>query len=335
MKSRQMLLASRPHGHPMVVNFKTEEKELPGLKTGEVLLKSLIISVDASMRDRMNETYSQFTPFTLDEPIEGGIVATVVESKNKILKPGDIVSGNLPWATFNAAKADTLRKIDAEAAPVGYYLGVLGIPGLAAYFGLMDIGKPKAGETVVVSAAAGAVGIIVGQLAKMKGCRVVGIAGSNEKCRLLKEQFGFDEVINYKTTQALDRTIAVSCPGGVDIYFDNVGGQISDAVFTSLNLHARVILCGQISEYNITKLTTGPRLLPRLFSRSVLVQGFMTKQYSDRFPEAYQQLALWLKEGKLKYQETITEGFNKLPEAFLGLFNGQNMGKMLVRIDQN
>jgi hypothetical protein len=207
------------------------------------------------------------------------------------------------------------------------------MPGLTAYFGIMDIGKPKKGETVVISGAAGAVGIVAGQIAKLQGARVVGIAGSDEKCRLLKEQFGFDDAINYKTAKVMKKAVAASCPEGVDVYFDNVGGEITDAVILNLNFHSRIVLCGQISHYNATELPVGPVILPRLLTRSVMLQGFIVSNYSARFEEGLTNLAKWVIEGKLKYSETVIKGFDKLPEAFLGLFSGKNQGKMLVEIE--
>ena len=202
--------------------------------------------------------------------------------------------------------------------------------GLTAYFGLMDIGKPKAGNTVVVSGAAGAVGIVVGQIARIHGCRVVGIAGSDEKIKMLKDEFGFDEAINYKTVPDMNKAIAEACPGGVDVYFDNVGGEISDAVIQNINFYARIPLCGQISLYNSTETPMGPRLQPMLLTRSVLMQGFIVSNFQARFPEGIKMLAQWINEGKLKFTETIEHGFENLPKALLGLFNGENTGKMIV-----
>jgi NADPH:quinone reductase len=223
-----------------------------------------------------------------------------------------------------------LQKIDTVIAPASYYLGILGMPGLTAYFGLMHIGKPISGETVVVSGAAGAVGIVVGQIAKLQGCRVIAIAGSDEKIKLLKEEFGFDEGINYKTSSDIKKAVADACPKGVDIYFDNVGGEISDAVIGKINFNARIVLCGQIALYNSTETPMGPRLQPMLLTRSVLMQGFIIGNYQSQFSEGIKHLAMWVQQGKLKYKETIVKGFNKLPAALLGLFNGDNIGKMIV-----
>jgi len=229
-----------------------------------------------------------------------------------------------------AAEKD-IRKIDSTVAPASYYLGILGMTGLTSYFGLMHIGKPKAGETVVVSGAAGAVGMVVGQIAKIKGCRVIGIAGSDEKIQMLKEELGFDDAINYKTTTDMKKALAKACPKGVDVYFDNVGGDISDAIMMHLNFQARVVICGQISLYNSTETPMGPRLQPILLTRSVLMQGFIVSDFHSDFPEGIQHLVSWIKEGKLKFKETVVHGFEKLPQALLGLFKGDNTGKMIVK----
>ena len=331
MKTRQIVLASRPIGLPTLANFRVEEVTLPELLEGEVLLQGLYYSVDPYLRGRMNDWKSYTPPFQLDQPIVSGIVAKVSSSKSADLKVGDLVLGYLPWRISTIAKATELQKIDVTVAPASYYLGILGMPGLTAYFGLMDIGKPKSGETVVVSGAAGAVGLVVGQIAKIHGCRVIGIAGSDEKVARLKKEFGFDEAINYKTTSDMRKAIAELCPESVDIYFDNVGGEISDAVISNINFHARIPVCGQISLYNNTKIATGPRLQPLILSRSVLMQGFIVSNFHNRFQEGIHHLARWMKEGKLNYTETIIEGFDQLPSAMLALFSGENTGKMIVK----
>ena len=329
MITKQIVLASRPKGTPMTTNFRFENIELPELQEGEVLLKGLFYSVDPYMRGRMNDAKSYSPPFQLDQPIEGSIVAKVSESKSANFKSGDIVVGLLPWREQFISSGKGLRKIDAAIAPLSYYLGILGMTGLAAFFGLMDIGKPQVKETVVVSGAAGAVGMVAGQIAKLQGCRVVGIAGSDEKMKLLKE-VGFDETINYKTIPDIKKAIADLCPNGVDIYFDNVGGEISDAVIANINFHARIALCGQISLYNSTEIPMGPRLQPMLLTRSALMQGFIVGNYKSRFPEGIQQLTKWVRENKLTFKETIVHGFDQLPAAFIGLFDGENIGKMIV-----
>jgi len=333
MKSRQIVLASRPIGLPVYENFRFENIDLEELKDNEVLLKSLYISVDPYMRGRMNDVKSYAPSFEVDKPFVGGVVAKVIDSKSKSFEKGDTVFGMLPWATYFIENGENLRKIDTTSVPPSYSLGILGMPGLTAYFGIMDIGKPKKGETVLISGAAGAVGIVAGQIAKIQGAYVVGIAGSDEKCKLLKEQFGFDETINYNTSKVLKKSIYEACPNGIDIYFDNVGGEITDAAILNLNFHSRIVLCGQISLYNNTELPVGPVILPRLLTRSVMLQGFIVSNYSNRFAEGFEQLTRWVIEGKLNYKETIIKGFDNLPDAFLGLFSGKNQGKMLVSIE--
>jgi len=332
MDIKQIVLASRPKGMPSEEQFRTETVSLPQLQDGEVLVKALYFSVDPYMRGRMNDAKSYAPPYKVDEPIVGGGIAKIVETKSANFQKDDIVQGSLPWATESVAKGQSLQKIDTSLAPAPYYLGILGMPGLTAYFGLLHIGKPKEGETVVISGAAGAVGIVVGQIAKLKGCRVVGIAGSEEKIKLLKEEFHLDEVINYKTTPDMKKAIEETCPNQVDVYFDNVGGSISDAVIANINFHARIVLCGQIALYNATEVPTGPRLQPMLLTRSALMQGFIVGNFKEHFREGIEQLSQWVKEGKLKYEETIVEGFDQLPEAFLGLFSGKNKGKMVVKV---
>ncbi len=333
MRSKQIVLATRPYGLPSSENFRFEEKETGKLNDNEVLLKTWYISVDPYMRGRMNDTKSYAAPFQLGQPFSGGVVAKVIESRSSSFAEGDTVFGMLPWATYCVEKAENLRKLDTQSVRPSYYLGILGMPGLTAYFGMTEIGKPKAGETVVISGAAGAVGLVAGQIAALKGSRVVGIAGSDEKCKLLKEQFGFDETINYKTVKAIRKTIADVCPKGVDVYYDNVGGEITDAVIDNLNFHSRIALCGQISLYNSTKIPMGQRVFPKLLTRSALVQGFIVSNYSERFGEAFADLTQWINEGKIKYTETITQGFNKLPDVFISLFSGKNQGKMLVETE--
>ncbi len=330
MAEQQIVLAERPEGRPTRETFRYESIELNAPDAGQVLLETLYISVDPYMRGRMNDARAYSHPFELDAPVQGGVVAKVIESRSDALKEGDIVVGMLDWATKLVVDAKTVRKIDASLAPVSTALGVLGMTGMTAYFGLLDIGNPQPGETVVVSAAAGAVGSIVGQIAKIKGARVVGIAGSDEKTTYLKEQLGFDEVINYKTEdvgEALDR----ACPSGVDVYFENVGGEIGDAVIDRLNPFARIPVCGAISGYN-EKENIGPRVQSKLIASRARMQGFLVGDYGKRFKEAAEQLGKWVSAGELKYEETIFEGFENVPDAFLGLFDGSNTGKLLVKL---
>lgn len=316
---------------PSDKNFEITEAELTTLSEGEVRVKALYISVDPYMRGRMSSAKSYAEPFEVGKAIVGGVVARVTESQSAEFKKDDIVFGMMKWQQIQDVPAAGLRLIQQNDIPLGYYLGILGMPGLTAYFGLLEIGKPQAVETVVISGAAGAVGMVVCQLAKLKGCRVVGIAGSDEKLAYLKNTLKIDEVINYNTSGNMFKAIEKACPNGVDIYFDNVGGEISDAVISALNRFARVVICGQISLYNVTEMPMGPRLQPLLLKRSVLMQGFIVSNYAAKFEEAMQQLEAWVKEGKLKYTETIVEGFEKLPQTFCELFQGKNTGKFLVK----
>jgi hypothetical protein len=331
MTTKQIVLAARPNGTPLLNDFRFENIELDALQQGEVLVQGMYYSVDPYMRGRMNEGKSYVPQFELSKAIEGGVLATVLESKSDLFKTGDVVLGALPWSEKMIASDKNLQKIESTVESVTYYLGILGMTGLTAYFGLMHIGKPKAGQTVVVSGAAGAVGIVVGQIAKIHGARVIGIAGSDEKATMLKEEFGYDDVINYKTTTDINKAIADLCPNGVDVYFDNVGGSISDAVIQNLNFHARIVLCGQISLYNSTEIPMGPRIQPLLLTRSVLMQGFIISNFQKDFPEGIAHLSKWVNEGKLKFTETIVDGFDQLPVALLGLFKGENKGKMIVK----
>lgn len=331
MQNKEITLASRPTGMPTSENFRFSETETAPLNDGEVLVRTLYISVDPYLRGRMREGRSYIAPFQVGDVITSGVVGEVVESRASSFQEGDIVTGMLGWRLYNVAKAEELRKVDPGMGPVTTALGVLGMPGLTAYFGLLDIGQPQEGETVVVSGAAGAVGMTVCKVAKIKGCRVVGIAGSDEKNRYLREELGVDAVINYKTDD-VRLVLQEACPKGVNIYFDNVGGEISDAVITHITHGARVIICGQISIYNLNQLDVGPRPQPYLLVNSALMKGFIITDYAPRFAEGVMQMAQWLGAGKLKYAESIVEGFENTPKAFIGLFSGENLGKQLVKV---
>ena len=335
--NRKILLVSRPAGNPSLDNFEIADAAVPRPGDGEVLVRALYLSVDPYMRGRMNDRKSYVEPFALNEVITGGVVGEVVESRAEEFRRGDIVTGLLGWQLYQTARPDprnptAIRKVDARLAPVTTALGVLGMPGLTAYFGLLDIGRPKEGETVVVSGAAGAVGSIVCQIAKFKGCRVVGVAGSDEKCGYLIDELGADAAVNYKAAGDLDQAVRAACPAGVDVYFDNVGGAVSDAVMWLINGRARAVICGQISMYNLERWETGPRVQPLLLVKSALMQGFIVSDYVARFGEGLTQLGHWVAEGRLKYAETIVEGFENAPRAFLGLFAGENLGKQLVKV---
>ena len=330
--NKVILLNRRPVGKPTLSNFKIVEEEVPALHGGEILLKTLYVSVDPYMRGRMNDAASYTPPFDLDMPIQSGIVAEITESNLPDFKPGDYVSGILDWKEYQVSNGLGLIRIESEPASLSAYLGVLGMTGLTAYLGLTKICNPIAGETLVVSGAAGAVGSVVGQIGKILGCKVVGLAGTDDKVNELKTNFNFDDAINYKTTNNLSEAIKAACPGGVDIYFDNVGGDISDAVLANINRYARIAICGAISLYNETKAPMGPRIQPIILTKSATMSGFIVSDFAEKFPTAVNMLATWLKDGKLKYTETIVEGFDNIPQAFLDLFEGKNNGKMVVKV---
>lgn len=328
---QEIHLASRPKGMPTTADFTFVKKTIPVLADTEVLVRTLYLSVDPYMRGRMIDAKSYIPPFQLDEVITGGVVGEVIKSKSDAFKRGDVVTGNLNWAEYTAASEKAIRKVDPTVAPVSTHLGILGMPGLTAYFGLLDIGKPQKDETVVVSGAAGAVGTVVGQIAKLKGAKVVGIAGTDEKVDYLMTELGFDAAVNYKKDSFKD-DLKNALPNGVDIYYDNVGGEVTDAVFSHLNKFARIPLCGAISSYNKEGQDIGPRLQSTMIKTSALMKGFTVGDYGADFNTAATDLGLWLSEGKLKYEETIVEGFENIPDAFLGLFKGTNLGKLLVKV---
>jgi len=330
--TRTINLKSRPKGKPELTDFDFSTSEIAELQEGEVLLSSKYVSVDPYLRGRMSDAPSYIPPFELNKPVVSGIIAEVLASKSNNFSQGDFVSGMLQWKEKQVAKADGLVKVDPAAAPLSAYLGVLGMTGLTAYMGLMEIGKPKAGETLVVSGAAGAVGSIAGQIGKILGLRVVGIAGSDEKVEMLKSEFGFDVGINYKTTKNMTEALAKACPNGIDVYFDNVGGEISEAVLFNINKFSRTVNCGSISIYNSTELPKSISVQPFLVRKSASMQGFIVFDYADKHPEGIKQLAAWLQQGKLHNTETIREGFENIPQAFLGLFEGKNTGKMVVKV---
>lgn len=330
--NKAIILKSRPKGTPQLSDFEFVDEKMPEVMQGELLLKTIFVSVDPYLRGRMSDADSYVPPFELNKPISSGIVAEVVESKNENFRKGDFVSDRLEWKEYQISTGESLQKIDPSIQPLSLYLGVIGMTGMTAYMGLTQIGKPKAGETIVVSGAAGAVGSTVGQIGKILGCRVVGIAGTDEKTEILKSKFGFDEAINYNTTKDMKKAIADASPQGVDIYYDNVGGSISDAVHRNLNQFGRIVVCGAISMYNATEMPMGPRVEGFLIKKSALMQGFIVSDFSDKFSEGAKQLGQWLKEGKLTYEETVVEGFDSIPQAFIDLFTGKNKGKMIVKV---
>lgn len=330
--NKVILLNKRPVGKSALSDFKFTSDAIPVPLNGDILLKTIYVSVDPYLRGRMNDSKSYVPSFEIGKPIQSGIIAEVIESTHSEFKKGDFVSGILEWKEYQVSNGKGLKKVDQNISSLSSFLGILGMTGLTAYLGLIEIGAPKAGETIVVSGAAGAVGSIVGQIGKILGCRVVGITGTDEKAELIKSKFKFDYAVNYKTATNLNKAIQDACPNGVDVYFDNVGGEISDAVLANINKYARLPVCGTISHYNDTKIPVGPRIQPTLLTKSALMKGFIVGDYSAKFPAAINQLAIWLKEGKLTYAETIVSGFDNIPQAFLDLFEGKNKGKMIVKI---
>ena len=327
-----ILLNKRPVGKPTLNDFTFTNAAIPVPPTGHILLKTVYVSVDPYLRGRMNDSKSYVPPFEIGKPIQSGIIAEVIDSTHSEFKKGDFVSGILEWKEYQVSNGKGLKKVDQKISSLSSFLGILGMTGITAYLGLIEIGAPKAGETIVVSGAAGAVGSVVGQIGKILGCSVVGITGSDEKAELLRSKFKFDYAVNYKTANDLNKAIQNVCPKGVDVYFDNVGGEISDAVLSNINKYARLPICGAISHYNDTEVPVGPRIQPILLTKSAMMKGFIVGDFSAKFPAAINQLAIWLKEGKLTYIETIVYGFENIPQAFIDLFEGKNKGKMIVKI---
>jgi NADPH-dependent curcumin reductase CurA len=330
--NRQFLLAARPAGMPKESDFRLVEAPIPALADNQILLRTKFLSVDPYMRGRMTGIRTYADPVDIGQLMVGGTVGEVVDSKNPQFKLGDAVVGYWGWQEYAISEGRGLQKLDPSAAPISTALGVLGMPGMTAYFGFLDICQPKSGETVVVSGAAGAVGSLVGQIAKIKGCRAVGIAGTDSKVAWLTGELGFDAAFNYKTRQDYAAKLKELCPTGIDCYFDNVGGAVTDAVLPVLNVHARISICGQISQYNSAKPEVGVRPYIYLLSKQARAEGFIITQFAPRFPEGIAQMAQWLKEGKLKHREEIVDGFENAPRALIGVLSGANTGKMLVAI---
>jgi NADPH:quinone reductase len=330
--NRQITLAARPEGFPTESDFALVESEVPATGAGEVLVRSHWLSLDPYMRGRMSTARSYAKPTEVGEPMTGQVVGEVVESQDGRFGPGELVVGQLGWQDYAVARGGTLRKVDPAFGPPQTALHVLGTTGLTAYFGLFGVGKPKPGDTVVVSGAAGAVGQIVGQLAKIAGCGpVVGLAGGPEKVRDLVDLYGYDVGIDYKADDVNAR-LKESCPNGVDVYFDNVGGALSETIFRRLAVGARIAVCGQISQYNLAEPELAPRNLGFLIVFRARMEGFLINDYVHRFPEGLTRLGRWLAEGKLTYREDVTDGLENAPRAFIGMLRGENRGKTLVKI---
>ena len=329
--NRQWLLANRPAGEPSESDFAMVERPVPEPGEGEFVARALFLSVDPYMRGRMRDVKSYAVPAALGEVMVGGAVSQVIASKNPAFVEGEIVQGSFGWQEYAASDGTDVRTVDASLAPVSTALGVLGMPGMTAYFGLLEVGQPETGETVVVSAASGAVGSVVGQIAGIKGCRAVGIAGGAEKCAYLSDDLGFDAAVDYKAAPELRAALAEACPDGVDVYFDNVGGATLDTVLSLINLHARIAICGMISEYNLSAPELAPRPTRALLVNRARMQGLLVHDWADRRAEGIAQMAAWIEDGKLTYKEDVIEGIENMPKAFLRLLRGENFGKQLVK----
>ncbi|AUJ24266.1 NADP-dependent oxidoreductase [Virgibacillus dokdonensis] len=333
MKQQQLIFNERPNGLPNASTFAMKEVEVGSPKQDQLLLKTLYISVDPYMRGRMADGPSYIAPFQIGEPLNGGVVGQVITSESDQFQQGDIVTGMLDFQEYYIVNADQVRKVNTFGLRPSVALGPLGMPGLTAYFGMMHIGEPKQGETVVISGAAGAVGQIAGQLAKKAGARVIGIVGSEEKAAYITETLGYDLAIQYKLGDVHEQ-LKQACPNGIDVYFENVGGEIGDAVWPLLNAFARIPVCGAISSYNLKEgeRDIGVRVQTYLIKARAKMQGFLVGDYTEHFKEAYEELGKAIASGELKYQETIREGFESIPDAFIGLFTGENIGKQLVKV---
>ena len=336
--NRRIVLHSRPTGAPKAENFRTEELTIPVPKDGQILLRTLYLSLDPYMRGRMSDAPSYAKPVAIGDVMEGGTVSRVEASEHADYKPGDLVLGYSGWQDYAISYGSGLIKVDESLLKPSLALGVLGMPGFTAYMGLLDIGQPKAEETVVVGAASGAVGSVVGQIAKIKGCHVVGVAGGTEKCQFVTEELGFHACID-RRSKTIATDLAAACPDGIDVYFESVGGVVFDAVLPLLNVSARVPLCGLIAHYNDKALPSGPdrmSLLTRtILTKRMKVQGFIiSEDYGHRFNEFFSQMSIWVRSGMVKFREDIVDGLGNAPQAFIGLLEGKNFGKLVISVTQ-
>jgi NADPH-dependent curcumin reductase CurA len=333
-QARRVVLVSRPNGEPKASDFRVEEYALPAPGQGQVLLRTIWLSLDPYMRGRMSEGPSYAAPVPIGGVMEGGTVCEVIVSNHPGFVSGDVVLARAGWQTHALSDGKDLRKIDAALGPVSTAVGVLGMPGMTAYTGLLDIGKPQPGETVVVAAASGAVGSAVGQIAKIKGARAVGIAGGKDKCEYVKSELGFDDCLDHRDPD-LAAKLKEACPKGIDVYFENVGGAVFEAVFPHLNAFARVPVCGLIAQYNDTAPSVpkwAPSLMRSVLTKRLTIRGFIVSDFAARHGDFLRDMSHWLREGKLKHREFVTEGLESAPAAFMGLLKGANFGKQLVRV---
>lgn len=333
MKQEQLILKERPNGFPDDNTFQYKEADTPEPGQDEILVKTLYLSVDPYMRGRMSDAPSYSAPFEVGQPLNGSTVSQVIRSNSDKFSEGDLVTAMLDFQEYNVAKASDVRKVQTNGLKPSNALSVLGMPALTAYFGMMHIGEPKKDETVVVSGAAGAVGQVAGQLAKSAGARVVGIVGSEKKAKYITETLGYDAAVEYKKGNVSDQ-LKETCPDGIDVYYENVGGEISEAVWPLLNVFARIPVCGAISSYNLKEgeKDIGLRIQPFLINTRAKMQGLLVGDFADSFDEAYDALEKAVANGELKFEETIYDGFHKTPDAFLGLFSGENIGKQIVKV---
>ncbi|AFI88663.1 NADP-dependent oxidoreductase [Pectobacterium parmentieri] len=334
--NRRVVLAQRPHGAPTQENFRLEQQAVPSVETGQVLLRTVFLSLDPYMRGRMSDAPSYAKPVELNDVMVGGTISRVAESKHPDYQAGDWVLSYSGWQDYVLSDGKGLTNLGQSPTNPSYALGVLGMPGFTAYMGLTDIGQPKAGETLVVAAATGPVGATVGQVGKLKGCRVVGVAGGAEKCRYAVEALGFDICLDHRADDFAEQ-LKQACPRGIDIYFENVGGKVFDAVLPLLNTSARIPVCGLVSGYNATGLPDGPDRLSLLagtiLKKRIRMQGFIIfDDYGHRFDEFWKEVSPWVAQGKIKYREEVVDGLENAPEAFIGLLHGRNFGKLVVRV---
>jgi NADPH-dependent curcumin reductase CurA len=330
--SREIRLKKRPAGLPEESGFELAEAAVPEVGDGEILVQNIYMSVDPYMRARLNDRKSYVPPFQLDQPLDGGCVGRVVQSKNKHFQTGDFVFGMYGWREYFISEGTGLMKIDPNIAPIQAYLGTVGMPGLTAYYGLLEIGKPKEGETVFVSAASGAVGSIVCQIAKLKGCYVVGSAGTDEKVAWLLEEAGVDAAFNYKKVDNIIAEVGKKCPKGIDVYYENVGGVHLEAALEHMNKNGRLVMCGMISQLNAREPAPGPTNLIYVVGKRLTMKGFIVSDHYDKLMQFYADMGKWIAEGKIKWKETIVDGIENAPRAFIGLFKGENFGKMIVKV---
>ena len=333
--ARRIVLASRPVGEPKPSDFRLEEFPVPQPGPGQVLLRTKWLSLDPYMRGRMSDVPSYAKPVGIDEVMEAGTVSEVAASNNERYAKGDIVLSRAGWQTHMVSDGSGLRKLDPKLAPISTALGVLGMPGMTAYSGLLEIGQPKAGETVVVSAASGAVGSVVGQIAKIKGARAIGIAGGPDKCNYVKNELGFDDCIDHRAPDLREK-LKAACPKGIDVYFENVSGPVWDAVFPLLNTFARIPVCGLIAQYSATELKearySAPQVFRAILTKRLTIRGFIVTDFAAKHGDFQRDVSQWVREGKVKYREDIAEGLENAPQAFMGMLKGKNFGKQLVRI---